>query len=141
MALMPAVMMEKYPKSVIDLFILVLECDGDGAALSNAINAASLALCDADIEMFDLVASSSVTLIGDDKILVDANSQEEDLRSGTIVLSVMPSIDQVSHVLHQGTVDSSLAISAFEKCLEKLTILRNFVPMKGKDNLLLLNFY
>ena len=61
--------------------------------------------------------SSSVTLIGD-QALVDATAAEEEVRSGSLVLSVMPSIDQVSYCLFQGTVEASDAISAFEKCLD-----------------------
>ena len=59
-AMLSSVMMHKYPKSVIDVFILVLECDGEASALSHSINCASLALCDADVEMYDIVSSSSV---------------------------------------------------------------------------------
>ncbi len=109
-ALLPAVMMEKYVKSVIDVFVYVIESDGSGATLANAINCSVLALVDAGIEMYDLVSASSVTMV-DNLVLVDATAEEEERRSGTIVLAVMPSTDQISHVLHQGMVDSKKAIN------------------------------
>lgn len=50
-------MVEKFPKSVIEINILVLEADG--GVLSAAITAGSLALADAGILCYDLVACSS----------------------------------------------------------------------------------
>jgi exosome complex component MTR3 len=60
-ALEVSVMLEKYPKSVIDCYILVLE--SDGGALSASITCASMALANAGIEMYDLVAASSAVRI------------------------------------------------------------------------------
>ena len=52
-----SVILTKFPKSVIDIYILVLQADG--SIVSASINCASLALADAGIEMFDLVSSCS----------------------------------------------------------------------------------
>jgi hypothetical protein len=57
-ALEPAVDLSKLPKSVVDVYILILEAGGAEAAV--AATAASLALADAGIEMLDLVAACSV---------------------------------------------------------------------------------
>jgi exosome complex component MTR3 len=57
-ALESSVILNKFPKSVIDVYLLVLE--SDGSVLSSAINVASLALADAGIDMYDLVSSSKV---------------------------------------------------------------------------------
>jgi exosome complex component MTR3 len=62
-ALSPAVMLEKLPKCVISIYVVVLE--NDGSELSAAITCASLALADAAIEMYDLVAASSAVSIDD----------------------------------------------------------------------------
>ena len=52
-ALSPSVMLDKFPKSVIDIYIYVIE--GDGGEVSAAISCASLALASSGIEMYDLV--------------------------------------------------------------------------------------
>lgn len=62
-ALEVSVMLDKIPKSVIDIECLVLE--DDGGCLSAAITSAALALADAGVEMYDLVsACSAVSCIG-----------------------------------------------------------------------------
>jgi ribonuclease PH len=60
-ALEPAVDLEKLPKSVVDVRILVIEAAGGEAAA--AATAAGAALADAGIEMFDLVAACSVVRV------------------------------------------------------------------------------
>jgi len=59
-ALEAAVHAAKFPKSVVEVNILVLEEEGD--VIGPCISCASLALADAGIEMFDLVAACSATL-------------------------------------------------------------------------------
>jgi exosome complex component MTR3 len=48
------------PKSSIDVYVNVLENDGTSSSLAAAISAASVALADAGIEMYDQVAASSI---------------------------------------------------------------------------------
>lgn len=57
-ALEPAIIMEKFPKAQIDIYIMVLENDGN--VLASAINCATFALVDTGIEMYDLVIASSL---------------------------------------------------------------------------------
>lgn len=59
-ALSMCVRLEKYPKSTVDVYCLVLQ--DDGGAFAAAICAGSLALADAGIECFDLVASCQAVL-------------------------------------------------------------------------------
>ena len=59
-SLSPAVRLELYPKSTVDIYITVLETDGTAATLAASITAASLALADAGVEMVDVVAAYSV---------------------------------------------------------------------------------
>ena len=54
-ALEVAVRVELFPKSVVDVHALVIQ--DDGGALAAVLSAASLALADAGVEMFDLVAA------------------------------------------------------------------------------------
>ena len=60
-ALMPAIRLTQYPKSYIEAYVMVLE--DDGGVLPAAMTAVSLALADAQIEMFDLLAAASAHLI------------------------------------------------------------------------------
>lgn len=57
-ALQSAVQLHTFPKAVVDVFCLVLESGGSDLAI--AITAASLALADAGIQMYDLVSACSV---------------------------------------------------------------------------------
>jgi len=58
-AFLPAVRLNLYPKSSIDIYITVIENDGTTACLAAAITCASIALTDAGIQMYDLVAAAS----------------------------------------------------------------------------------
>lgn len=59
-ALTPAVLLEALPKSVVDVFVNVIESDGTASSLACAVTCASLALASAGIEMQDLVAGCSL---------------------------------------------------------------------------------
>ncbi len=58
-ALLPALRTDMYPRSNIDISVLVLDCDGMHAALGAAITCASMALVNAGIEMRDVVVGCS----------------------------------------------------------------------------------
>ena len=60
-ALEPAVLLHKFPKAAVDVYVLVLESGGSDLAV--AITAASLALADAGIEMCDLTPACSVVSV------------------------------------------------------------------------------
>ncbi|KAK7068187.1 Exosome complex component MTR3, partial [Halocaridina rubra] len=57
-ALESVIVLEKFPKSQIDVFITVIE--DDGGALSACITAAGLALCQANIDVYDFIIGASV---------------------------------------------------------------------------------
>ena len=59
-ALAPAVRLAKYPKSSIEISVLVIQAAG--SALAAAVTCASLALAAAGIEMFDLVTCCSAAV-------------------------------------------------------------------------------
>jgi ribonuclease PH len=54
-------LVDKYPKSNVDVFVLVLECDGP--VLGAAITAASLAMSDAGLELRDVVAACRCVVV------------------------------------------------------------------------------
>ena len=59
-ALELSIPLEKYPKAAIDVHIFVLE--SSGGVVGTATTCASLALADAGVELFDLVAACSAVI-------------------------------------------------------------------------------
>lgn len=116
-ALEVSVRLDKYPKSVIDVFVMVL--DSDGGVLPLAITCGSLALAHAGIEMFDLVAACSATTIAQ-SVYLDPTAAEETraavhaVRSaeakakaggsigGSATLATMPSLGRVTQLAQAG---------------------------------------
>lgn len=84
-ALCTAVLLEKYPKAVIEVHAVVLEVAGSvGAALAMA---AGLAICDAGIHVRDVISASSL-VTAKQHMLVDPTAAEERVgdRSATCVM-------------------------------------------------------
>jgi exosome complex component MTR3 len=125
-ALTPAIRLDLLPKSSIDVYVNVLENDGTSSCLAAAISAASVALADAGIEMYDQVAASSIVsttgventirlqlLIHNiqayvqDKIVMDPSAVEEENEDGSLVVSYMPSLNEVTHILQTGNTETA----------------------------------
>lgn len=116
-ALEPAVCLEKFPKAQVDIFITVLENDGN--ALSAGIICASLALAEAGIEMYDLVSSCSLVQKGDmslmDSTFQENKSQEVD---GKLTVAFLPTMNVVSGLLQDGELTHDHAVKAVKCCIE-----------------------
>ncbi|KAI8842983.1 ribosomal protein S5 domain 2-type protein [Chytridium lagenaria] len=124
-ALTPAVRLHKYPKSEIDIFTIVLEGDGMASALCLAISCASLALADAGIEMLDTVAACSAGFferpskaLQDRTLALDCTSNEEEFQIGSLVIAYMPSMREVTHMVHSGEIAISSLTEAMDLCLD-----------------------
>ncbi|KAJ3402176.1 Exosome complex component MTR3 [Chytridiales sp. JEL 0842] len=129
-ALSPAVRLELYPKSQIDVFVQVLESDGASSCLSLAISCASLALADAGVEMRDLVTGCSAglfdvdstagagNLVGKRKVAMDCTREEEENEVGSLVLGFMPSLGEVTHLVQSGEVGVSTSSEALDMCVD-----------------------
>ncbi|MCD6227242.1 exosome complex exonuclease Rrp41 [Candidatus Micrarchaeota archaeon] len=76
------VLLEKYPKSQIDIFIEILQ--SDGGTRCAAITAASVALADAGIPMKDMVQAVAVGKVNDE-IVLDLNYIEDSASDGADV--------------------------------------------------------
>lgn len=57
-ALSPVVLLDRFPKAVVDVYVEVMEAGG--SELAAAVTTACLALADAGIEMTDLVAAAAL---------------------------------------------------------------------------------
>ncbi len=86
-ALEPALILEMFPRTAIDVFIEVLQADA-GTRVAG-ITAASLALADAGIPMRDLVSACAAGKI-DGEIVLDLNKDEDNYGEADVPLAIMP---------------------------------------------------
>jgi exosome complex component RRP41 len=92
-ALEPAVFLEEFPKTSIDVFIDIIEADA--GTRTAGINAASLALADAGIPMRDLVASAAAGRIEEHNVL-DLRGNEEEETKCDLPIAYMPRSRQIT---------------------------------------------
>src|SRR5512136_985679 len=109
-SLEPAVFLEYYPRTMIDVFIEVLQADGGTRCAS--ITAAALALADAGIPMRDLVVACAAGKV-DDKVVLDLMDTEDKLGGADVPVAVMPNLNAVTLL----QMDGILAPEEFEKAV------------------------
>ncbi|GAQ91874.1 hypothetical protein KFL_008730020 [Klebsormidium nitens] len=114
-ALVSAVRLDTFPKASVDVFALVLE--SGGADLAVVVTAASLALADAGIEMLDMVAATSLSLVGG-HLLVDPAASEERAQDGNVLVALMPARNEVTQMHLAGAWPDTHAAQAIELCLD-----------------------
>ncbi len=110
-ALEPALLLDFFPRTTIEVYTLVLQADG--GTRTAAINAASLALAAAGIPMRGLVSSVAVGLIGD-QIIVDLNYLEDGYGDADIPMAMIPITGEITLLQMDGMVPPDI----FEKCLD-----------------------
>ena len=71
-------MLEKFPRTAVDVFIEVLQADGGTRCA--ALTAASVALADAGIPMRDMVAAVAAGKVAD-TVILDVNNEGRSSRS------------------------------------------------------------
>ncbi len=86
-ALEPVVFLELYPRSVIDVFIEVLQADA--GTRTAGINAAAVALADAGVPMRDLVSSIAAGKV-DDTIVLDLTKEEDQWGTTDMPVAIVP---------------------------------------------------
>jgi len=86
-AIGPVVFLELYPKSVIDVFIEILQANA--GTRTTGITAASVALADAGVPMRDLISAVAVGKV-DDPIVLDLNKQEDNWGTSDMPIALMP---------------------------------------------------
>lgn len=107
-ALASVVMVERYPDTVIDVFMEVLQADAGTRCAG--LNAASLALADAGIPMKDLISACAAGKINGE-IVVDLMKDEDNYGECDLPLAVIPRKNEI--VLLQ--MDGKLTREEFEK--------------------------
>ncbi len=125
-SLSPAVKLEAFPTSVVDVYISILEANASTRCAG--INAASLALAHAGIPMRDLVTSVSIGLIGN-KLVADITKEEEDYEEKGVKMAtdmpiaVLPRTGEVSLLQLDGEIkkdDLKKGLEMGKKVCEKI---------------------
>ena len=110
-ALEPAVMLEQFPRTAVDVFLEVLQADGGTRCA--ALDAASVALADAGIPMKDLVCACASGKAADTLIL-DVNNEEDQAGQADMPIGYMPNLGQITLL----QLDGVLTPDEFKKCIE-----------------------
>jgi len=135
-ALEPAIFLEYYPRTSIDLFIEVLQADGGTRCAG--ITVAALALADAGIPMRDLVAACAAGK-ADGKLALDLSDAEDKLGQADIPVALMPTSDAVTLLQMDGILNLeefeqtvNLALTGCKQIykLQKETLKAKYVALK-----------
>ena len=110
-ALEPAVMLEQFPRTAVDVFLEILQADGGTRCA--ALDAASVALADAGIPMRDLVCACAAGKAADTLIL-DVNNEEDQAGQADMPIGYMPNLGQITLL----QLDGILTADEFKKCVE-----------------------
>ena len=103
-ALAPSIMLEKYPKTEID--VLTIVSNANAGTRCAAISAAAVALADAGLEMRDIVASVATGRI-DGKIALDLSNVEDNHGEADLPISIMPQTQEITHLQMDGDLSSA----------------------------------
>jgi exosome complex component RRP41 len=109
-SLEPAIFMEYYPRTMIDVFVEVLQADGGTRCAS--ITAAALALADSGIPMRDLVVACAAGKV-DDTIVLDLMDTEDKVGSADVPVALMPNLNAVTLL----QMDGILSLEEFESAV------------------------
>lgn len=138
-ALEPAVFVEYYPRTGVDIFIEVLQADGGTRCAS--ITAASLALADAGIPMRDLVAACAAGKVGD-TVVLDLMDTEDKVGSADVPVAIMPNLNAITLLQMDGILTSeefekavNLAIEGCKKiyALQKEALKARYTAVKQEE--------
>ncbi len=110
-ALQPSILLEKYPRSLIDIFIEVLEAEGGTRCAG--ITAAAVALADAGIPMKDMVVACAAGKVNDEVVL-DLSEVEDKEGQADVPVAIMPRSGKITLLQSDG----SLNAEEFEKAID-----------------------
>jgi exosome complex component RRP41 len=114
-SLEPAIFMEYYPRTMIDVFIEVLQADGGTRCA--AITAASLALADSGIPMRDLVVACAAGK-ADNTVVLDLMDEEDKLGSADVPVALMPNLNAITLLQMDGKLTYDELESAVNLAIE-----------------------
>jgi len=119
-ALRPALMLNEYPKSMVDVFIEVIEAEGGTRCAG--ITAASVALADAGIPMKDMVVACAAGKV-DDEIILDLSEEEDKEGQADVPVAILPRTGEITLLQSDGNLSDeefSKALNlAIEGCMQQ----------------------
>ena len=104
-------MLEKFPRTAVDVFIEVLQADGGTRCA--ALSAASVALADAGIPMRDLVAACASGKAAD-TIILDVNNEEDQAGQADMPIGYMPNLEKITLL----QLDGILTPEEYKRCVD-----------------------
>lgn len=110
-ALLPAVMLESFPRTAVDVFIEILQADGGSRCA--ALDVAAVALADAGIPMRDMVSACAAGKVAD-TIVLDVNNEEDQAGQADMPVAIMPNSGQITLL----QLDGVLSTPEYKKCIE-----------------------
>lgn len=109
-SLEPALFLELYPRTGVDVFVEVLQADGGTRCAS--ITAAALAIADAGVPMRDLVVACAAGKV-EDSVVLDLYDAEDKLGSADVPVAYMPNLNAITLL----QMDGVLTPEEFEKAV------------------------
>ena len=109
-SLEPALFLELYPRTGVDVFVEVLQADGGTRCAS--ITAAALAIADSGVPMRDLVVACAAGKI-DDTVVLDLYDAEDKLGAADVPVAYMPNLNAITLL----QMDGILTSEEFEKAI------------------------
>ena len=109
-ALEPAIFLEYYPKTAIQVYIEILQADGGTRCAG--ITTAALALADAGIPMRDLVVACAAGK-ADGKLIVDLMDTEDKVGEADVPVAFMPNLNAITLL----QMDGNLLVDEFENAV------------------------
>ena len=114
-AIEPALFLERYPRSVIDVYVEIIQADGGTRCA--AVNAAAVALVDAGIPMKDLVAACAAGKMNG-KVLLDLGDHEDKEGEADVPIAYMPKLDEITLLQMDGIMTTDETIEAIEMAVK-----------------------
>jgi exosome complex component RRP41 len=109
-ALEPAIFLEYYPKTAIQVYIEILQADGGTRCAG--ITTAALALADAGIPMRDLVVACAAGK-ADGKLIVDLMDTEDKVGDADVPVAFMPNLNAITLL----QMDGRLSVDEFNNAI------------------------
>jgi ribonuclease PH len=132
LALEAVVPLQHYPKCAIHIQVIILQ--DDGGILPACMTAASLALVDAAVEVYDLVACCTVAVLHQNNnnnnnstiFLADPDATELQMADANMTLALLPNFKQVISWSQTGRLSPSDANQAMELCRDGCRTMHRF---------------
>ncbi len=112
-ALVPAIFVEKYPKMGIYVYVNII--NANAGTRTAALNAASVALADAGIEMKDLVTSTAAGKI-DGEVVLDLFQDEDNYGEADLPVAIMPNSGEITLIQMDGHLTKKELEKSIEMC-------------------------